>query len=148
MEVEDPHFTIRLYEDLLKIDLKGSFKNEIEEALENKSFLKETIGRVFGIFVPLHIPIRDIDSVHMDGTGKIKVYLSHHRFIVISLERKDDAEKLVEKLNQLISNVETEKIKEIKVRRRGEKEKSQMSKLRSRAKRKRYRKRPDAERRV
>jgi hypothetical protein len=57
LEVEDPHFTIRLYEDLLKIDLKGSFKNEIEEALENKPVLKETIGRVLGIFVPLHIPI-------------------------------------------------------------------------------------------
>ena len=148
LEVEDPHFTIRLYKDLLKIDLKGSFKNEIEEALENKPVLKETIGRLLGIFVPLHIPINDIDSVHMDETGKIKVYLSHHRSIVIPLERKDDAKKLVEKLNQLISNVETEKIKEIKLRRIGEKEKSQMSKLRSRAKRKRYRKRPDAERRV
>jgi hypothetical protein len=32
-EVEDPHFTIRLYNDLLKIDLKGNFKNELEEAL-------------------------------------------------------------------------------------------------------------------
>ena len=41
LDVEDPHFTIRLYEDLLKIDLKGSFKNEIEEAIENKPVLKE-----------------------------------------------------------------------------------------------------------
>ena len=115
LEVEDPHFTIRLYENLLKIDLKGSFKNELEEALENKPVLKETIGRVLGIFVPLHIPISDIDSVHMDETGKIKVSLSHHRDIIIPLEHKEDAEKLVEKLNQLISKVETEKIQEIKV---------------------------------
>ena len=111
-EVEDPNFTIRLYDDLLKIDLKGSFKNEIEEALENKPVLKETIGRILGIFVPLHIRVSDIDSVHLDETGKINVSLSHHRNIVIPLERKEDAEKLVEKLNQLISNALTVKIKE------------------------------------
>jgi hypothetical protein len=35
LEVENPHFTIALFEDLLKIPLKGSFKNEIEEVLEN-----------------------------------------------------------------------------------------------------------------
>ena len=148
LEVEDPHFTIRLYEDLLKIDLKGSFKNELEEALENKLVLKETIGRVLGIFVPLHIRISDIDSVHMDETGKIKVNLSHHRDIVIPLEHKEDAEKLVDKLNQLILKAETEKIQEIKARRRAEREKIQARKLRSRAEKKRYRKRSDAERRV
>ncbi len=148
LEVEDPHFTIRLYEDLLKIDLKGSFKNELEEAFENKPVLKETIGRVLGIFVPLHIPISDIDAVHMDETGKIKVSLSHHRDILIPLEHKEDATKLAEKLNQLVSKAETEKIQEIKVKHRAEKEKNQVSKLRERAKRKRYRKRSDAERRV
>ena len=147
-KVEDPHFTIRLYENLLKIDLKGSFKNELEEALENKPVLKETIGRVLGIFVPLHIRISDLDSVHMDETGKIKVSLSHHRDIIIPLECKEDAVALMEKLNQLISKAETEKIQEIKAKRDAEKEKIQARKLRSRAKRKRYRKRPDAERRV
>jgi hypothetical protein len=118
LEVEDPHFTIRLYEDLLKIDLKGSFKNEIEEALENKPVLKETIGRVLGIFVPLHIRVSDTDSVHLDETGKINVSLSHHRNIVIPLESKEEAEKLVEKLNQLTSNALDVKIKEDIAKRR------------------------------
>jgi len=54
----------------------------------------------------------------------------------------------VEKLNQLISRHETEKIQENKAKRKAEKEKIQEDKVRSRAKRKRYRKRPDAERRV
>ena len=148
LEVEDPHFIIRLYVDLLKIDLKGSFKNEIEEALENKPVLKETIGKVLGIFVPLHVHVGDIDSVHMDQTGKVKLNLSHYRNIVIPFENKDNAEKLLEKLNQSISRVETEKIQERKAKRTAEKEKIQESKVRSRAKRKRYRKRPDAERRV
>jgi hypothetical protein len=128
--------------------LRGSFKSALEEALENKPFLKETVGRMLGVFVPLHIRVSDIDSVHMDETGKIKVSLLHHRDIVIPLERKEDAEKLFENLNQLVSRAETEKIKEIKASRRAEKQKIQESKVRSKAKRKRYRKRSDAERRV
>ncbi len=148
LKVENPHFTIRLYENLLKIDVKGSFKSEIEEALENKPVLKETIGKILGIFVPLHIRLSDIDSVHMDKTGKINVSLAHHRDIVIPLERKEDAEKLVEKLNQLISKAETERIQEIKARRKAKTEQIQESKVRNRAERKRIRKRSRAERRV
>ena len=148
IEVDDPHFTIKLSDSLLIIGLKGSFKNDLEEAIENKPVLKETIGKVLGIFVPLHIRVSDIDSVHLDENGKIKVSLPHHRDIVIPLEHKEDAEKLFENLNQLVSKVEAEKIQEIKARRRAEKEKIQESKVRSRAERKRYRKRSDAERRV
>ena len=148
IEVDDPHFTIKLSDSLLIIDLKGSFKNDLEEAIENKPVLKETIGKVLGIFVPLHIRVSDIDSVHLDENGKIKVSLPHHRDIVIPLEHKEGVEKLFENLNQLVSKVEAEKIQEIKARLRAEKEKIQESKVRSRAERKRYRKRPDAERRV
>ena len=45
LNVENPHFIIRLYENLLGIDLKGSFKNEVEEALENKLILKKNNRR-------------------------------------------------------------------------------------------------------
>ena len=112
MEVDKPHFTIRLYENLLKIDLKGSFKSEIEEALENKPILKEAIGSVLGMFVPLHIRLSDIDSVRMDETGKIKVKLPFHRNIVIPLGRKD-GEKLVDKLSQLISKAKKKDLERI-----------------------------------
>jgi hypothetical protein len=111
LEVKNPHFTIKLSDDLLKIDLKGSFKNEVEEALEHKPVLKETVGRILGIFVPLHVLVSEIDSVHMDENGKITVNLPHHRKVVIPLEHKENAEKLVEKLNQLISKARKEKIK-------------------------------------
>jgi len=112
LKVENPHFTIILSDELLKIDLKGSFKNEVEEALEHKPVLKETIGKILGVFVPLHILVSEIDSVDMDDTGKITVRLPHHRDVVIPLENKEHAEKLVEKLNQLISKARTEKIRE------------------------------------
>jgi hypothetical protein len=118
-EVKEPHITVRLYENLLKIDLRGSFKNEIEEALENKPVLKETFGNILGMFVPLHIRLSDINSVHMDETGKIKVKLSLHRNIVIPLER-NDAEKLVHKLNQLISIAKKKNLERIVRKRAGQ----------------------------
>jgi hypothetical protein len=101
LEMDRPHFTIRLYENLLKIDVRGTFKNEIEEVLENKPVLRETFGELLGIFVPLHIRLRDIHSVNVDETGKVKINLPLHRNIVIPLERQD-GERLAEKLNQLI----------------------------------------------
>jgi hypothetical protein len=113
LEADRAHFTIRLYENLLKIDLKGSFKNEIEEALENKPVLKETIGSVLSVFVPLHIRLSDIDSVHMDETGKLEINLPLHRNIVIPLERKD-AERFVDKLNELIPKVHAGKKSSLK----------------------------------
>ncbi len=112
LELEDPHFTISLSNSLLKIDLKGSFKNELEEAIENKPVLKETIGRVLSIFVPLHIRVSDIHTVHMDENGKINLRLSHKRNIIIPLERKEDAEKLFKKLDELTSKTLDAKIKE------------------------------------
>ena len=56
--------------------------------------------------------------MHLDETGKITVSLPHHRNIVIPLERKEDAEKLVEKLNELTSNALDVKIKEDIAKRR------------------------------
>ena len=111
MEVENPHFIVRLYENLLRIDLKGSLKNEVEEALENKPVLKETIGGLLGIFVPLHIRLIDVESVDLDEAGKVKVNLPNHRHIVIQLE-KQHAENFVAKLNQLVQKARIREIKE------------------------------------
>ena len=100
--IDRPHFTVRLYENILRIDLKGSFKNEIEEALENKPVLRETFGGVLGIFVPLHVRLKDVHSVNVYESGKVKINLPHHRNINIPLER-EDGERFAEKLNELVS---------------------------------------------
>jgi len=125
LEIDRPHFTVRLSESLLKIDLKGSVKNAIEEALENKPVLRETIGGILSIFAPLHIRLSDIESVHMDQTGKVKINLPHHRDTVILLEPKD-AKRLVDKLNQLIPKEKKKEleriIKEHKLQRIGREE--------------------------
>jgi hypothetical protein len=101
LEVDNPKFIIRLYEDLLKIDVKGSFKNDVVEALENTPILRETIGGILGLFVPMHVRLSDIDSVHMQKTGKVKIILSHRRDITIPIGVKE-ARRFVDKLNELI----------------------------------------------
>lgn len=121
LKIENPHFTITLYENFLKIDLKGSLKNEIEEALENKPVLKETLGHILGIFVPLHISVSEITSVSMEETRKIKISIRHHRDVVLPLERKEDAEKLLEKLNQAVLHARKARIKERLATRRAKK---------------------------
>lgn len=101
LEIDNPHFVVRLYRDMLKIDLKGTLKNEIEEALENKPLLRQTIGNILGIFAPLHIRISDIDDVRADESGKVKIILPRHRDITIPLQL-DQAKRLIRKLNELI----------------------------------------------
>ena len=91
--------------------MKGSFKNEVEEALENKPILKKTIGGILGIFVPLHIRLKDVDSVHTDDTGKVTINLPYRRHITIKLESKH-AEEFVNRLNQLKQKAKDREIKE------------------------------------
>ena len=91
--------------------MKGSFKNEVDEALENKPIIKETIGGILGIFIPLHICLKDIDSVHMGETGKVTINLSYRRHITIQFESKH-AEEFVNRLNQLKRKAKDREIKE------------------------------------
>jgi hypothetical protein len=101
MEIDKPYFAVRLYNDVLQIDLKGSFKNEIEETLENKPFLRITIGSLLGIFVPLHIRLSHIDSARIVNKGKVKLILPYRREVLIPLAPKE-ARRLVDNLNALI----------------------------------------------
>ena len=112
LEIDSLHFTVRLYENWLRIDLKGSTKNEIVEALENKPVLKQTIGNVLDIFAPLHIHLSDIDSVHMDELGKVKLVLPRHKDVTIPLA-VNEATKLVDKLNQLIAKEKEKKTQHV-----------------------------------
>jgi hypothetical protein len=100
LSIDEPNFVVRVYERSLRIDLKGSVKDEIADALENRPVLRESIGNILGVFVPLHVPLSDIDSVQMDEKGKVTIELPRHRDVVIQLQ-PENAKKLVDKLNQL-----------------------------------------------
>jgi hypothetical protein len=112
LEIEGPHFTLRLYEDWLRIDLRGNTKDEIAEALENKPVLKQSIGSILEIFAPLHIHLSDIDSVHMDSLGKVKLVLPRRRDVTIPLTVKE-AKTFVDTLNPLIEKEKEKKIQRV-----------------------------------
>jgi len=101
LEFDNPHLTVKLYEEMLRIDLKGTTRNRIEEALENKPVLRQTLGAVLGLFVPLHIRLSDIDDVRPDESGNVKIILPRHRDVTISLQRSQ-ARKLTRELNELV----------------------------------------------
>jgi hypothetical protein len=101
LEIDHPHLIIRVTNELLKIDVKGNVKDEIEEALENNPGLRDTIGRIMSFFVPLHIRLSDINSVKMEKTGEVKITLPRHRDANIPIQ-KEEAVKLVKILKQLI----------------------------------------------
>lgn len=101
LKFEKQHFTITLDRSMLKIDVKGSIRSEIEEALENKPVLRQTLGAILGIFAPLHIRLSDIASVNADDKGKLKIVLPRHRDIMLPLDPKE-AYTLANKLNDLI----------------------------------------------
>jgi hypothetical protein len=97
LEIDHPHLVIRLSEDYLRIDVKGSFKDKVEEALGSTPILKD----VFSLFVPLHVRLCDMDSARIEETGKVKIVLQHRRNITLPLGA-DEAKRLVDKLNELI----------------------------------------------
>jgi hypothetical protein len=112
LRIVRPHFTVRVYETRLRIDLNGSVRNDIEEAFENTPVLKQTIGSILGMFVPLHVHLSDIDSVHMDKSGKVVLKRPRHRDVAIPLE-PTDAKRLVDKLNQLVPATKKKELKRI-----------------------------------
>ena len=117
LEIDSQHFTVKLYENWLRIDVKGNTRNEIVEALENKPILSQSIGNILEIFAPLHIHLSDIDSVQMDNLGKVKLVLPRHRDITIPLA-VNEAKTLVETLNPLIAKEKEEKIQRVKEERK------------------------------
>jgi hypothetical protein len=109
LRIDRPNFTVELYENMLKIDLKADAKNEIQKGVETKSSLGQILGRILNMFAPLHVKLSDIDSAKADQNGNVKLVLSFARDVVIPLEPKDAA-RLVDKLNELI---QVEKQKEL-----------------------------------
>lgn len=101
MTIDKPHFTVKLYTDLLKVDLKEGIKRELEAFAETKPMLRESIGLLFQTIIPLDVRLRDISSVGLDKKGRVKVAIPTRKDITIPLEA-DEAQRLIKKLNELI----------------------------------------------
>jgi len=109
--IDKPDFVVKLYEDLLEIDLKKGAKKKLEELLEAKPFLRESLGFLFQSSVPLDIPLKDIESATVDrelyprvqaqGWARAKIVIPNRKDLKIPLT-PDESNKLVDKLNELI----------------------------------------------
>jgi hypothetical protein len=110
MMIDKPHFKVVLYKSLLKVDLKEGIRSELEKALESRAAIRENIGFLFQNIIPLDVPLRNIDSVEVDEKGQVKIVIPRRKDLRIPLTL-DEAEKLAEKLNELIS-IEKEKMME------------------------------------
>jgi len=101
MVIKKPHFTVKLHNDLLEVDLKEGLKKELEDVLEAKPILRESLGFLFQTVIPLDVPLRDIESVNVDKKGRVKVVIPSRKDIVIPL-KANESKRLVDKLNELI----------------------------------------------
>ena len=102
MVINKPHFTVKLHKTLLEVDLKKGIKKELEDVLEAKPILRESLGFLFQTIIPLDVPLKDIQSVQVDKKGQVKVIIPSRRDIVIPL-KLNESKRLVEKMNEWIA---------------------------------------------
>jgi len=99
--LDKPHFQVRLMSDMLKVDLKEGARAEIEKLAEARPALRDTIGWMFQTIIPLDVHLYEVEKVTMESSGKVNIRIPHRRDIHIPLDPME-AEKLVEKMNELI----------------------------------------------
>jgi len=99
--IDKPHFQVKLQSDLLKVDLKEGARAEIDKLVGNRPALRDTLGWMFQTIVPLDVHLWQIEKVTVEPAGKVSITIPHRRDIHIPLEPLE-AERLVEKMNELI----------------------------------------------
>ena len=108
MTIEKPHFTVKLHKTLLQVHLKTGIKKELEDFLESKATLRESLGFLFQTIIPLDVRLKDIESVNVDKKGQVKIAIPLRKDIVIPLEL-NESKRLVKKMNELIA-IEKERV--------------------------------------
>jgi len=101
MVIDKPHFVVKLHKTLLEVDLKKGMRKELEDVLEARPGLRESLGFLFQTIIPLDVPLKDIESVKVNKKGQVKITTPLKKDIVIPLQ-SNESKRLVEKLNELI----------------------------------------------
>ena len=99
--LDKPHFQVKLHSDLLKVDLKDGARRELEKLAEARPALRDTLGWMFQTIIPLDVHLWEIEKVTVEPSGKVNIRIPHRKDIHIPLEPLE-AERLVEKMNELI----------------------------------------------
>jgi hypothetical protein len=108
MVIDKPHFKVKLHKTVLEVDLKQGVRKELEDVLEARPALRESLGFLFQTIIPLDVPLKDIQSVNVDKKGQVKMEIPSRRDIVIPL-KQSESKRLVDKLNELIP-IEKERV--------------------------------------
>jgi len=114
MVFDKPHFVVKLYKTLLKVDLKEGTRKKLEGFVESNPHLRDSLGLLFQMMIPLDVQLKEIQTVRLDEKGRVQIVIPNRRDLHIPLE-KDEAEKLRDKLNELVP-IETAKEDERKAR--------------------------------
>jgi hypothetical protein len=109
LKFDKPHFIVKLHPTLLEVDLKHGLRKKLETAIEANPMLRDSLGLLFQTVVPLDVQIKDIDSATLNEKGEVKIAIPHRKDLTIPL-KKNEAKKLVNKLN---APIPIEKDKEI-----------------------------------
>jgi len=121
MKIDKKNFSVMLYESLLKVEPNKSVVHKLEEALENKPVLKDTLNEILHVFAPFHVRLSQIKKVDADKTGKVTLTIPQHRNVTIPLS-PEESKKLVDKLNELIPKEKEKALERYVSRRRLERE--------------------------
>jgi hypothetical protein len=101
MAFDKRHFVVRLCSTLLKVDLKEGARRELEKLMEASPIFRDSVGLLFQTMVPLDVRLRDRSSVGLDKKGRVKVDIPSRKDLIIPVD-ENEAERLIEKLNELI----------------------------------------------
>lgn len=114
---DKPDYVVKLYEYVLEVDLKEGIRKELEDVLEAKSFLKDSLGFIFQTVVPVDVWLKDVESASVSKDGGTKIVIPHHKDITIPLS-PDESKKLVGKLNELIPIAKKKDLEDREIRRK------------------------------
>lgn len=121
MVIDKPHFVVKLHTTLLEVDLKEGIRKELEDVIEAKPILRDSLGLLFQTVIPLDVHLRDIQSVNVDEKGNVKIIISHRKDLHIPL-KPNESKRLVDKMNELIPIEKERAIRDMQESGRAEKE--------------------------
>jgi hypothetical protein len=102
MLIEKPHMRVKLRPRKLEVDLTEGVRKEIENLVESREALRETLGFMFQTLIPLDVPLKDIQSTGLDEKGRVKIVIPHRRDLHIPLP-SPESEAFLAKLDEALS---------------------------------------------
>jgi hypothetical protein len=99
--IDRPNFEVKLYKDVIEVDLKTGVIKDFENLIESNPVTSKAHRLVSCPIFPSDVDLCEIDSVEVNEQGQVKLVLPWERDITIPLE-PEEAYKLSKKLNELI----------------------------------------------